>query len=314
MLSQYYDPNRYKNAELLFQKYLTQCVVQTPPLTEFKPFQVSTITSVSKIADSVNIQRFFEHLQIDNDNIIYAKYSHFLKGNKRNKKQSRHKLEANNQLFSNQMTIGFRCKCGKLAKHNHKNPISIKIFRNGGVQMTGCKDIVEIEHMYHKLHNELSKINKIERNIAKNIIPFDKKNIRIEMINGTFYANAPLDLNKVLKTFMNKYAINEVFINHIHNKKSPLHMSLPFLKEYDAFKCKDKMPSVFIHNTGAFNIITTSTEVLQKAYNFIHKNLTENWSTLVEKKIDLNTDCLETDPQFRQPPLLKLSSFTVIKH
>lgn len=337
----YYDENKYKNANKLFDYFINHCEITTPPRTIFDNFQVSTITCVSTIGQMVNIQKFFELLNvnhnatnkpstncshcvdssdnnsfadqvidnnsfvgqvIDNSDIIYAKYSHSLKGKKKKgKKNDTVRFKGNNQLFTNQMSIGFRCNN---TQHLHKNPISVKVFRNGRIQMTGCKNMEEIHIMYDKLYNKLVQINnnylktsKVgNANIVQNIQPFDEKQVQIEMINGTFYVNQALDLNQVLKMFMREYSHKQVFI--IQNKKSPLNLSVKMLGYFDEKKKKDKIPSVFIYNTGAINIIATKKHILIKTYHFIKNNLEKWWDQIVEKKIIYNDQILKNDPVF----------------
>lgn len=392
----YYNEAKYEKANKLFDYFINSCEITTPPKPTFDNFQVSTITCVSTIGQTVNIQKFFELLNVSpinahnhiynnihnntpttilpiyktnlsnltnacneenhNCDIIYAKYSHALKGKKKKqKKNDMVRFKGNNQLFTNQMSIGFRCNN---KEHLHKNPISVKVFRNGRIQMTGCKNMKEINIMYNKLYNELLKVNKINRNnmnnnnniiaenstkirnntnintnnnnivknntkvsnktnintnnhnknhspfakhtthdIVQNILPFDPKLVQIEMINGTFYVNQSLDLNQVLKMFMTEYSHKEVFI--IQNKKSPLNLSVKMLGYFDEKKKKDKIPSVFIYNTGAINIIATKKPILIKTYHFIKNNLEKWWDDIVEKKIIYNDNVLENDPLFK---------------
>lgn len=372
----YYDKNKYTQAIEKFDKFIQNCTVITPKCKPFADFQISTITCISNIGTKVNIQQFFEAIHSEDKDIIYTKYSHFIKGSqnkkKRKKKLKKHKhlitkVRCNNQLFSNQMSIGFKCDN---PKHCHKNPISVKVFRNGRIQMTGCKNMNEIHIMYDKLYqkiynananhvqssnnasnnpsiliNESSNDSSIMINnpsimindssnnpsvminnpsvmindssnnstntlnnpsktindpsnnstndpsntlnnqsiIVENICKFDPNQIQIEMINGTFYVNESLNLDQVLKMFLNNYTHEKVFI--IQNKKSPLNLSIKQFGYFDTKKKKDKIPSVFIYNTGAINIIATKSDILYQTYDFIKNNLQKWWDKVVEKKI-----------------------------
>ena len=323
----YYNASKYKSANDLFNHFIDQCDIITPPRSVFDDFQVSTITCVSTIGKMVNIQKFFDELDITTSpDIVYAKYSHCLKGiKKKTKKIDATKLRGNNQLFTNQMSIGFRCND---PRHLHKNPISVKVFRNGRIQMTGCKNMDEIQIMYGKLHDELSEIQKkhemhqiheeiektqhaqsennehVENNdkndkndknndemIVEDLLQFEVTDVQIEMINGTFYVNESLNLNQVLKMFMQEYSHQDVFI--IQNKKSPLNLSVKMLGYFDEKKQKDKIPSVFIYNTGAINIIATKQPILMKTYEFIKSNLEKWWDRIVETKIVYNSEILK---------------------
>lgn len=293
----HYDVKKYKKANLLFDSFIENCAISTPEQKQFGEFKVSTITCVSSIGTKIDIKNFYEAIDENDTDIIYAKYSNNIKGNKpvKNKKKNR-KTGSNNQLFSNQTSLGFRCID---ATHTHKNPISMKIFRNGRIQVTGCKDINEIKNMYLKLHHKINKLQKnmdlIQdlENFQKQVTHIDDDIINIEMINGTFYINQTLDLSKVLEMFLKKYTHDEVFI--IQNKKSPLNFSIKLLGYFDKKKCKDKIPSVFIYNTGAINIIATKKHILYETYQFMKKNLEEMWSEIIEKKIIYNDKYLNEE-------------------
>ena len=84
-----------------------------------------------------------------------------------------------------------------------------------------------------------------------------------------------------------------------NNKKSPLNLSVKMLGYFDEKKKKDKIPSVFIYNTGAINIIATKKHILIKTYHFIKNNLEKWWDNIVEKKIIYNDDILLNDPLFK---------------
>ena len=124
--------------------------------------------------------------------------------------------------------------------------------------------MVEIKLMYNKLIKQIQKMEKDHKTI-----PFDEKNILIEMINGTFYINQSLDLSKVLEIFQQRYTHEQVFV--IQNKKSPLNFSIKLLGYFDHKKKTLKMPSVFIYNTGAINIIATKKEISYQTYEFMKK-------------------------------------------
>lgn len=270
----FYDTEKYADAIEQFQTFLNQSEIIIPNKTRFGPFTISTITCVSKIAKEIDIETIFNKVQI-NSLIVYAKYSSLHKGLL--PRSSSPQPIRKNQLFSNQMSFG--CSCQQPA-HHHKNPISIKVFRNGSIQMTGCKDNQEIKDTYNVLQHYLRDTCGID------VFPFHQKNIDIEMINGTFYVNEHLDLNRVLNIFLKEYSHNEIFI--IQNKKSPLNLSIKFLGYFDKKKSKDKIPSVFIYNTGAINIIATKQSILNQTYTFMKQKIDQHWSQVVQKKIKLD--------------------------
>ena len=282
-MTQYYDSKKYATAIAKFNHFIETCTVITPKSRAFSNFQISTITCISTIGDKVNIQQFFEELDEKDDDIMYAKYSHFIKGVKKKPSEKCRGKNNNNQLFSNQMSIGFSCEN---PKHSHKNPISVKVFRNGRIQMTGCKNMEEIDIIYNKLAQKLMRCS---ITVVDNLAKFHPDRIEIEMINGTFYVNESLNLDQVLQMFLEHYTHETVFI--IQNKKSPLNLSIKQFGYFDTKKKKDKIPSVFIYNTGAINIIATKTDILYQTYEFVKENLELWWDQVVEKKIIFCEPC-----------------------
>lgn len=275
--SSFYDKQKYAGAINQFDKYIGSCEIVTPKHKKFGSFKISTITCVSTIAPNIDIEKLFKIVDEKNDDdIVYVKYSNDIKGEKKTRRNPLKRIKGKNQLFSNQMSFGFKCPFDHI--HQHKNPISVKVFRNGRIQMTGCKNMTEIRFMYNKLTTQIFKMDKNHI-----IFPFTEDNILVEMINGTFYINQSLDLNKVLETFEQKYTHEQVFV--IQNKKSPLNFSIKLLGYFDKKKSKDKIPSVFIYNTGAINIIATKKDILYQTYEFMKQNITENWEKIIEKKI-----------------------------
>jgi len=279
--SPYVDHNNYSEAHKLFDEYLKKCKFITPDRNDFGDFKVSTITCVSSIAKKVDIKQLFELLQLSNI-IVYAKYSDQTKGiteqpAKTSAKKSKNKK---NQLFSNQMSIGFKCT---IADHVHKNPISVKVFRNGRIQMTGSKNMKEIQTVYEILYGRIKLLLTEHHDIADELLIFKTEAIQIEMINGTFYMNHSLNLERVRHVFSTNYTHEEVFVSQ--NKKSPLNFCIKSFTVFDKKKCKDKIPSVFIYNTGAINIIATKKDILYKTYDFMKQNLSKYWSQIIQKGI-----------------------------
>ncbi len=300
-MTAYYDTDKYKKAELLFDKFLDSSPIDRTDKGEFAPLKVSTITCVSKIAEEIDIKRACQFMEIKKNDIVYIESNVFLKGKKKHAKAKdtyheddlpkKKKKKRKNQLFSNQISIGFKCnnKC-----HSHNNPISVKLFRNGRIQMTGCKDMKEIETIYNRLYKKLLEIPTefhlgekiITIQTVKNLREFKEENIKTEMVNGTFYTNSEMDLEKVSEIFQKDYNHREVYV--VKTKKSPLNLSITSLSYFDKVKKKDKTPSVFIYSTGSINMIASSLPLLMKTYKFISDNINDNFDHFNEVKYKFN--------------------------
>jgi len=280
----YYDLSEFKEANDLFETFLNKCTIVKHQKVEQGGFSPSTMTITTIFCDEINVKMVFQRLVIDKD-IVYIeeskdsvrgiknkKKSTYKKKNKMKKKSNDKRKLGKGSPFSNQISIGFSCnECG----HNHKNPICVKIFKNGRVQMTGCKNIEEIERVYTKLYNKINSIKteynfngqKIIISPVKNIKIFKDVVIKTEMINGTFKVNYKIDLNKLYSKLKEVYGDDDIYMNH--EKKSPLICYLKKFEIFDAKKSKNKCPSVFVYNSGSINIIATSLDLLMTSYEFI---------------------------------------------
>ena len=264
----YYDPVKYADAKAKFAKFLQECKYEAPPKLDIGPLEISTITNIGKIAPSIDILTLYSKLELS-DQIIYIKYCNNIKGNCKTAKTKKKQ----NQLFSNQISIGMKCSD---SKHVHKNPVCGKLFKNGMLQCTGCKSLDEIEMMYNMLRKILIRCG-IEA------YEFDKTNVQLEMINATFYVSIPIDLQATNCLLSKEYEKKDIFC--IQGKSSPLSISLKSLGYFDEKKKKDKVPSVFIYNTGAINIIATKLDILEQSYKLLVEILTKHWKVIAQKKI-----------------------------
>jgi len=298
---EYYDTSEFKEANVLFEEFLSRCTYITSERKPQVDFSISTMTVVTNFCDEINVRQVFQRLSLDDDiayiesgkqirGIRKKQKSTYKKKNKKKKTNDKRKLGKGNP-FSNQMSIGFKCnECS----HVHNNPICVKIFQNGKVHMTGCKNIEEVERVYNKLYQKIKNIKseyilngkKIIINPVKNIKEFKDITVKTEMINGTFSTNFKIDLNKMLCTIQDKYTDEEIYINN--EKKSPLMCYLKIFEVFDEKKQKNKIPSVFVYNSGAINIISINYEIIMKAYNFMSKFIEDNYDNIIESQIQFD--------------------------
>lgn len=310
-IMEFYNSDKYKKADLLFSKFVQSCSRTKIQKKEFGDFKISTITCVSTIAEKVNVKRLCQFLNPDED-IVYIESENLVKGVKKDKKKTAKKRSNRNQLFSNQMSVGLVCHN---PNHVHNNPISVKIFKNGRIQMTGCKNEKEIRIMYEQLHRKICEIptcftmpdgeSTVNVSPIQGIMPFSEEKTTIEMINGTFYINAVVDLENLVNIVERKYSHNEIFI--IKNRKSPINFSMKMFGYFDEAKRKNKIPSVFVYNTGSVNIIATDHDILLRTYEFIREFLDKRFYEVCEKKIIYNDTYFEKLESLEDVPYEKLA-------
>ena len=273
-MEEYYNIEEFSEANKEFEEFINSCKIIKDENVGVGDLKISTITSTMPFCENVDLKKIYDNCELNND-LIYIQFGkHNIKGDKRVAKKEPKDSTKKRLSFSNQMSFGLCCDN---PEHQHKNPISVKMFKNGSIQMTGSKDIEETEIMYNKLKNSLEKID-----CAEKIYDYNIDEMQIEMINGTFNINYKVDLEKTAMFFIDNYDQKEIYINT--EKKSPVACYLKKFSYIDERKKKEKTPSVFIYNSGAVNIITSGLDILNNSYNFLKELFDEHYDNIVEKK------------------------------
>ena len=295
--------NDYINAEKIFNEFYEKKMKETMSIEvnyqDPTPIKISTITLTGQIGDYVMGKYLYDRLSINPD-IIYLECGKKHKGNKNKKKAKYSKKEQNGKLdkrklgrgkpLSNQISIGMK------GIEEHKNPVCIKIFKNGKIQLTGCKSIREGYQLYEKLYNYILNVprtlylgeKKYYITPVKNIIPPNNIQLDSEMINASYNLNFEIEQKVLYDLFIEKYNNSEIFVTYDACVSSPaVRCYLVNMSVYDERKKKDKQPSCFIYRSGSVNIIVWKEEMLINAYNFINTFIRENFDKIVSRHIDL---------------------------
>lgn len=292
----YYDIDDFKESNEMFEEFVSRCTFKDVLRKKQDPLKVSTITVVFNGSDGINPKMIYERLIID-DYIGYIEYDcNNIRGIRTKKKKKKKKVVKNtdkrknnkNCPFANQFSIGINCQN---PDHSHKNPICVKLFANGNIQMTGCKGLDEVEVIFNILKMKLEEIKTEykcgEKTIVvspvKNLKDFKDIEVNIEMINGTFRTNYDINLNNLYKKVKEVYTDEEVYVNF--QNKSKFRFDLLKLGHYDERKNKYKTPKIFIYNSGAVNINSTDKDALYSAYEQSSKFLEEHFEDLVKREI-----------------------------
>lgn len=288
----YYDKEKFKEANLVFESYLNSCTINLEKMS-FEDFNISTITTIIKIADKINIKVLYEQIPLSND-IIYLEFNDTVKG-KRNKKKlkdnksSDKRMKKKGKCFSNQLSIGFNCK-----EHYHKKPICVKIFSKGSLTVTGVKSNEEIKRVLEKLYELINNIKTeyrfndkiIQLYPYENLFKVEDIKINIETTNGSFKCNFNINLKNMKKIISSKYKDGEIYIKN--NRSGLIELYLLFYKNYDKRKNKDKTPKLSIYGTGSIVINSINEKILYKSYEFIKKFITDNYNDVIDKNYEFN--------------------------
>ena len=295
----YYNLDEFKESNDQFEEFLSRCTYVHKEKVPQNSFKVSTMTISGNFCDDINLAMVYQRLFLDEDIAYIERSKDSIRGTK-NKKKAKYKKKDKKKKstdkrkkgkgspFSNQISIGFNCdNC----EHTHNNPICVKLFKNGKIHMTGCKNLDEVKNVYERLYKKITTI-KTEYNFGSKLITIscvtniklhDDVNFHVEMVNGTFKTNFKIDLNKLYSKLTEIYTDEDIFINC--EKKTQLVCYLKKFKVMNVKKQKEKIPSVFIYNSGSINIIAISLELLMKSYKLISEFADEHFKDLVEAEI-----------------------------
>lgn len=273
---------------------------------------ISTMCTSCKINNIFNVDNIKDYLELDEQNILTVKKSNWNIRTLLNKKKNKQCTKDTNtrHYFFNQITIVIRINSTPIANTkdlSKSNTINLKLFKNGSIQMSGCKSINDIntvlnklfvklldnyynvncyihisdEHKnklyikniddYHKIKKDINELNNyIKRDkqlLLDNI--FKLSEFKIDMINANYKINIQIDRINLYKLLQ---------LKKIKSYYEPCIRACVIIKfiPYTKNKIDEKEISISIFQKG--NIIITgarSKEHIVASYNYINNLLTQ---------------------------------------
>lgn len=182
---------------------------------------VSTMCASCKLNTLVNIVNIEKYFQLNPDDILTVKMNKerlrtiiLTKKKPKRQRKNDNKLmhkDTTKNYFYNQITVVMRIDSGPCQDLNDAPKINIKLFKNGSVQMSGCKSVKNINIVLNKLIYKLKEIKAIMDDGKLNIIKFiddsDKisvLNFKIDMINSNYKVNMQIDRDKLYNLLLKK--------------------------------------------------------------------------------------------------------------
>lgn len=213
---------------------------------------ISTITIICKLNSLIDVNEVIKNIDLKEDKIMYIRGMGVFKSLVKRRK----KKETKNS-FHNQISIGIMVD----------KIISIKLFINGSIQITGCKKIDDAVLALEILFNEL----KMDGLTLQNI-----NNLRVVMINSNFNIGFKIDRDKLF---------NLIKSNVSCSYDKSIHACVDI-----KYTTNDKIVSIFVFESGSIVITGANTlEHINNSYNFISRILLENYKKIVKRNALTNS-------------------------
>jgi TATA-box binding protein (TBP) (component of TFIID and TFIIIB) len=182
---------------------------------------ISTMCTSCKLDTKLFISNIEKYLNVNSDDILTVKVNKermrtlIINKNKPKrirKNENKQKIkDVSKNYFYNQITVVIRVSNGFTTDLNKEPKINMKLFKNGSVQMSGCKSIYNINIALNKLIFRLKEIKaKIENNkiIEKLFIEdfqtITIKDFKIDMINSNYQIDMHIDRIKLYNLLLKK--------------------------------------------------------------------------------------------------------------
>ncbi len=175
---------------------------------------ISTMCSSAKLNSLINCVNIEKYLQLDQDDIVCVKLNNDKQRtliqtktkNKRLKKKGKTDFS-----FFNQITVVIRVFQGPVKDWDEEPKINLKLFKNGSIQMSGCKSLEYVNIVLNKLLVRIKQIKaKIEDNkiqeikFVENITDLAITSYKIDMINSNYKVNMQIDRTKLYNLLLKK--------------------------------------------------------------------------------------------------------------
>jgi hypothetical protein len=249
---------------------------------------ISTMTIVCKTEALFYAKNIGYYIDLIKDKICSVSYGTDKESNRaiEHKKKKRNVRNKKTKLnFYNQVSIE--------ALSDNGSKVNIKLFSNGSIQMTGCKNIENSFNALNNLFGELKKTKAIYDPKQKKIIekPFvdnisklslekiDK--IKIAMINSNFNIGFKIDRDKLYDLLQSK--------GYTECTYDPIIHACVNIK-YDS---DGKAVSIFVFESGSIIITGANNgKHILEAYNFINKLLCTNYKIIYKSDVLSNSEIL----------------------
>jgi TATA-box binding protein (TBP) (component of TFIID and TFIIIB) len=236
---------------------------------------ISTMSVACGLGTKFKIDNIYKYMILDSDNIIAIKCKKGLRCLDGFKEKFKSTNKNSTKVFSNQNTIIVRVSDTRF--------INIKLFKNGSIQMSGCKEMSDANIAVNKLIAKLSEVFHVKNSDVLNEITFVDEpnsltvlNPKIDLINTNFGVSYLINKDSLYGLLTGKNILCRLSEKH----------SCVNIKHKIGSDSEDIYVSIFVFQTG--NIIITGgkkAEYVRDAYNFIVGFLNQNKTKIMKKDI-----------------------------
>ncbi len=253
-----------------------------------KGVSISTMCCSAKLGCDVITDNIQKYMTLNENDVLTVKVNNddkrsLLETKVKSKKKKVTVKKTKQQKFYNQITIVMRIFEGETEDINLEKKINVKIFKNGSIQMSGCKRIEEVNIVINKLIHKLKekKMKMTEEGISEICFIDDPAKInvhdyKIDMINSNYRVNLQIDRSKFYNLLLKKKVSASyekciracVIIKYCPKEENPL----------------EKEISIFVFQKG--NIIITgakSRNHISTAYQYLNKIILEHVEEISKK-------------------------------
>lgn len=243
--------------------------------------KISTMTLTGKFDTVFNLENIAKYLKLCKNGIVGVKHTVINRTIIKPKKN----IKTKKNKISNKGQVSFFNQASVIVQVSEDKNINIKLFRNGAIQMTGCRQIKDCYKAINILCRELLKVRAVYNPKTKKItdmsfisnaskLTVDQiYNFNIVMINSNFNLNFLVDRNQLYQVLLDENA--NCFYDPV------IHASVDIKYNYKG----KKDISIFVFERGCVMITgANNCKQIRVAYNYIIDIIYNNYSKI--KNVD----------------------------
>ena len=253
--------------------------------------KVATMCASCVLGVKLELDNIEKYMSLHENDILTIKRSKenirtLIELKKPSKRSTNPKYKEINNNFYNSITLIVRVTTGPTPNINLEPRINIKLFKNGSLQMSGCKNVENINIVLEKLLEKLKAVKgKIEDNKIIEITFIDElskiaiNNFKIDMIYCNYRIQFEIDREKLYDLLKKKK------VKCIYEPCIRACVTIKFIPTQDNIDSKEV--SIFIFKKG--NIIITgarSKKQVLEAYNYINNIFIIHKDEIIKKSDD----------------------------